>query len=235
MEDLAEVRFAGNTRECFNHLMDHSEDPLQTLDYVADFCQTGKIGSTAVFNWWRDVDFPGGIQLARLRLLLHLGGYNVTEVADLSGLVRRVLFIAASSISSPEDLSYDLGYAAGNSYGLWSVLLQGKGYAPRVGTGMEDVLRRKKRYLYPFFQEKQPEIVALIKTPKAELPPPPPMVELPALSLPSMATVLDSLCRGGSELAKSLIETGDIQGIMLATNGGVNLKELRTLLGMIVE
>lgn len=229
------ARFTGTTSECFEHLMDHSEDPLQTLDYVANFCQTGKIGSTAVFNWWRGDDFPGGAQLARLRLLLHMAGYNITEVIDLSGTVRQVLFIVGSGIVNHDDLKDHLGYAKGNTYGLWSVLLQGTGCTPRVTDGLEKVVRANEKRLTAFLRKHSPEVRELIQPPKVELPPPPPQVDLPALSVPLVATAFDSLCRSGSELARGLIETGDIQGILRATNGGVNLKELHQLLGMIVE
>ena len=229
------VHFTGTTVECFQHLMANSVDQLQTLEYVAGFCQNGKIGTTTVFKWWRGDDFAGGEQMARLRLLLHLAGYGVTEVMDLSGSVRQALFIVGSGIVSHDVLKDGLGYAKGNTYGLWSVLLQGTGYSPNVAEGLEKVVRANEKRLMAFSRSHGPKIRALIKPPKAELPPPPPPVDLPALSVPSIAAALDSLCRSGSELARGLIETGDVEGILRATNGGVNLKELYQLLGMIVE
>jgi hypothetical protein len=229
------VRFTGTTVECFQHLMANSVDQLQTMGYVAEFCQNGKIGTTTVFKWWRGDDFAGGEQMARLRLLLHLGGYNVTEVMDLSGTVRQALFIVGSGLVAHDDLKDNLGYAQGNTYGLWSVLIQGTGYSPKVAEGLEKVVRVNEKRLTAFVRKHGPEIRALIQPPKVELLPPPPPVDLPALSVPSIAAALDSLCRSGSELARGLVETGDIEGILRATNGGVNLKELHQLLGMIVE
>lgn len=229
------VSFAGTTIECFQHLMANSVDQLRTLQYVSDFCQNGKVGATTVFNWWRGEDIPRGAQRARLRLLLYIAGYEVSEINDLSGTVRQALFVIGSGIVDHDALKDELGYAKGNSYGLWSVLLQGTGCTPRVTEGLEKVVRVNEKLLNGFIRTRTPEIRALIQPPKAELPPPPPLVDLPALSVPAIAAALDSLCRSGSELARGLIETGDIEVILRATNGGVNLKELQTLLGMIVE
>jgi hypothetical protein len=237
--DTQEPRFTGPTRECFAHLMQHSADPLRTMEYVAEFCRTGKVGIAAVLDWWRGKHFPGGEQLVRLRFLLYLAGYNVTETANLTDLVRKVSFIVAAKdvdsgrdIITPEVLSSDLGYAEGNTYGLWNVLLKGANYLKSVGEGLEDVRRRKIRYLHPYIKATKPEILALIKESQVhEMP----VRELPSLNITSTSIVADHISRGLSDLLRALIEAGDIDALLLATNGGIHFKELRRLIDIVVE
>lgn len=106
---MSEFVFSGDTETCFKHLMSQKfkKDPFPSF---AEFirCEPRRIS----YKWMNDFTALGD-NLLRLRYLLELLGYNVTELSKLDPVVRDLGRLYAYDIAMLDDIAEVLGYEAG--------------------------------------------------------------------------------------------------------------------------
>lgn len=124
----------GDTQTCVQRIGDdHSHDDIRPL--LAEFCGVEK---STVGRWLNGRNLPVGEPLIKLRVLLEVAGYNVSEMGELKKSLRELAQIIGFGIISLDEVRRRLDYS--QTQEVYRLVLNGSGMVPKRVRRLEMLL-----------------------------------------------------------------------------------------------
>lgn len=225
---LPTTRYMAPTEECFQHFL-ATHPQLAVVELVAEFCLPKARGAVASVQGWqrRAIKFPRGDALLRLRCLLTLAGYDVTEFLEREGLVRDVAMAISVGGFTPQEVAAELGSTSGdyNLHSLWQITLARQGLSDKVRenlTSLVDGSRRRVRERTKKWRNRILEVIGsppVVESKKQE-------ADLQEVLMPEVAVGFGRIVAALTPMAQALLQSERPQAVSDATRGGVSIDEL---------
>jgi hypothetical protein len=213
-----------DTRTCFDHFM-RAHPNLEVLRLVKVFCD---VTLATVQGWQAGEPLPGGDKLIRIRTLLHIAGYDVAELVQLNGDLRRIALLIGTQQVTPQQVASEVfDHKRDSLSGVWHILSQGGGIAPKRRPIVSQFVTEREAVLEAAIDEWRDKLEAAV----ASYPPPMPQgsnepAVLPATFDPVLPAAFASAVALTTSLGNLLLNAGANQDARDATRGGQDMAEL---------
>jgi hypothetical protein len=137
------ARLIANTETCFFDFVE-AYPQLPALRMIADFCDCTL---QTVQAWQAGERLPGGLPLVKLRTLLYIAGYEVTELTQLRGDIRRLALLIGTSVLTVDEVKKKLEHKSEGHNSIWRIVLQGGGIPSDKQEPMRRYVARRKEAL----------------------------------------------------------------------------------------